>query len=107
MEDEIPNDLEVVLAIHQIKPHRKNQIIERFLKKDIIVKVVPSMYERLNGDQLRSDDIRNIRIEDLLERDPILLDNQNIIRQLSGQTALVTGAAGSIGSEIVRQLIRF
>lgn len=107
VEDEITSDLEVVLAIHQIKPHRKNQIIERFLKKDIIVKVVPSMYERLNGDQLRSDDIRNIRIEDLLERDPILLDNQNIIRQLSGQTALVTGAAGSIGSEIVRQLIRF
>lgn len=100
-------DIEVVLAIHQIKPHRKNQIIEHFLKKDIIVKVVPSVYERISNDQLRTDEIRSIRIEDLLEREPIQIDNQNISRQLAGKVALVTGAAGSIGSEIVRQLLLF
>jgi FlaA1/EpsC-like NDP-sugar epimerase len=100
-------DIEVILAIHQIRPHRKNQIIETFLKKDIIVKVVPSVYERISSDQLRSEEIRNIRIEDLLERDPIQIDNQNISRQLAGKVAIITGAAGSIGSEIVRQLIVF
>ncbi len=100
-------DMEVILAIHQIRPHRKNQIIETFLKKDIIVKVVPSVYERISSDQLRSEEIRNIRIEDLLERDPIQIDNQNISRQLAGKVAIITGAAGSIGSEIVRQLIVF
>jgi FlaA1/EpsC-like NDP-sugar epimerase len=100
-------DIEVVLAIHQIKPHRKNQIIEHFLKKDIIVKVVPSVYERISNDQLRTDEIRSIRIEDLLEREPIQIDNQNISRQLAGKVALVTGAAGSIGSEIARQLLLF
>lgn len=100
-------DIEVILAIHQIRPHRKNQIIETFLKKDIIVKVVPSVDERISSDQLRSEEIRNIRIEDLLERDPIQIDNQNISRQLAGKVAMITGAAGSIGSEIVRQLIVF
>lgn len=107
IEESEKQDIEVILAIHQIKPHRKNQIIERFLKKDIIVKVVPSVYERISSKQLRTEEIRNIRIEDLLERDPIQIDNQNISRQLAGKIALVTGAAGSIGSEIVRQLIRF
>ncbi len=100
-------DIEVILAIHQIKPQRKNQIIENFLKKDIVVKVVPSVYERISSDQLKTEEIRNIRIEDLLEREPIQIDNQNISRQLAGKVALITGAAGSIGSEIVRQLIRF
>lgn len=107
IEESEKQDIEVILAIHQIKPHRKNQIIERFLKKDIIVKMVPSVYERISSKQLRTEEIRNIRIEDLLERDPIQIDNQNISRQLADKIALVTGAAGSIGSEIVRQLIRF
>ncbi|MFN8345775.1 MAG: nucleoside-diphosphate sugar epimerase/dehydratase [Spirosomataceae bacterium] len=107
IDDREPADIEVVLAIHQIRSQRKNQIIDNFLKKDIVVKVVPSVYERINSDQLKSDEIRNIRIEDLLEREPIQIDNQNISRQLAGKVALVTGAAGSIGSEIVRQLVRF
>ncbi len=107
IEDSNPQDIEVILAIHDIKPHRKNQIIERFLKHDIVVKVAPSIYDRIGNEQLRTEEIRNIRIEDLLERDPIQIDNQSISRQLAGRVAMVTGAAGSIGSEIIRQLIRF
>ena len=100
-------DVEVILAIRKIKPAKKNAIIERFLKLDIVVKVAPSVYERLQGDQIRTEEIRNIRIEDLLERDPIQLDNDKINEQIMGSTVLITGAAGSIGSEVVRQLIQF
>ncbi|MCU0340705.1 MAG: polysaccharide biosynthesis protein [Spirosomaceae bacterium] len=99
--------LEVVLAINNIKPHHKSQIIETFLKKDIVVKVVPSVFERINSDQVRSEEIRNIRIEELLERDPIQIDNDTLSQQLKAKTVLVTGAAGSIGSEIVRQLVKY
>lgn len=100
-------DVEVILAIRNIKPSRKNSIIETFLKHNIVVKVAPSVYERLQGDQIRTEEIRNIHIEDLLEREPIQLDNQKISQQVAGRTVFITGAAGSIGSEVVRQLIRF
>ncbi len=100
-------DVEVILAIKNIKPARKSQIIETFLKHNIIVKIAPPVYERLQDDQIRTEEIRNIRIEDLLERDPILLDNQKISKQIAGRVAMITGAAGSIGSEVVRQLIHF
>ncbi|GAB2786133.1 nucleoside-diphosphate sugar epimerase/dehydratase [Rhabdobacter roseus] len=97
---------EVVLAIQHIAPSRKKFILEYFLQRNIVVKVVPSANEWLNG-TLSSGQIRKIRIEDLLERDPIQLNNESIGQQISGKTVLVTGAAGSIGSEIVRQLIRY
>ena len=100
-------DIEVILAIHHIKPSRKSQIIKTFLEHGVIVKVVPSVYERIQGNQLRTEEIRTIKIEDLLGREPIQIDNQNISRQINGKIAIVSGAAGSIGSEIVRQLILF
>ena len=97
---------EVILSIQNINAQRKNEIINRFLIHGIVVKVVPSAYERING-QLESDQIRNIRIEDLLERDPIKLSNHKISAELTGKVTLITGAAGSIGSEIVRQVVRY
>jgi FlaA1/EpsC-like NDP-sugar epimerase len=102
-----PEDIEVILAIRNIRASRKNQIIESFLKSNIVVKVAPSVYDRLQENEFRTEEIRTIRIEDLLEREPIQLDNQAISSQIKGKTALVTGAAGSIGSEVVRQLIHF
>ncbi|TAG68010.1 MAG: polysaccharide biosynthesis protein, partial [Runella slithyformis] len=102
-----PEDIEVMLAIHHIKPTRKSQIVKTFLQHGIVVKIVPSVYERLEGRLLRPEEIRSIKIEDLLGRDPIQIDNQKIGRQMSKKVALVTGAAGSIGSEIVRQLVHF
>jgi FlaA1/EpsC-like NDP-sugar epimerase len=97
---------EVVLAIQSISSKRKKEILEYFLQKDIVVKVVPSANEWLEG-TLSSGQIRKIRIEDLLERDPIQLDSANIYSQIANRTVAITGAAGSIGSEIVRQALHY
>lgn len=97
---------EVILAIQNIESERKKRIINVFLKKKVSVKNVPSSYNWING-KLSSEQITRIRIEDLLERDPIQLDNCNIKADIIGKVILVTGAAGSIGSEIVRQLLHY
>ncbi len=84
----------------------KNQMIEACLANDIKVLTVPHVNFWING-ELSFNQIRKIRIEDLLGRDPIQLDFQSISHNITGQMVLVTGAAGSIGSELVRQLIPF
>jgi FlaA1/EpsC-like NDP-sugar epimerase len=68
------------------------------------LRIVPPIETRLGNSSIP---MRDIRIEDLLKRDPINLDNTTIKRMLSGKTVLVTGAGGSIGSEICRQIIKF
>jgi FlaA1/EpsC-like NDP-sugar epimerase len=67
---------------------------------------VPPVSSWING-ELSFKQIKKINIEELLERDPIKLDEENISRQVKNKHVLVTGAAGSIGSEIVRQLVRY
>jgi FlaA1/EpsC-like NDP-sugar epimerase len=73
-------------------------------KRNIRLRIVPSMETRLGG---ASVPIRELNIEDLLKREPIKLDDTRIEKLISGQKVLVTGAGGSIGSEICRQIIRF
>ncbi len=85
---------------------KKQEIIELGLNNGLTMLNVPKVEKWING-ELSSKQIRNIRIEDLLERNPIQLDFDRIQNQVKGKTMLVTGAAGSIGSEIVRQLIKF
>ena len=85
---------------------KKQEIIELGLNSGLTMFNVPKIESWING-ELSSKQIKNIRIEDLLERNPIQLDFNRIQEQVKGKTMLVTGAAGSIGSEIVRQLIRF
>ncbi|TDB59863.1 polysaccharide biosynthesis protein [Arundinibacter roseus] len=97
---------EIVLAIQNISSKQKKAILEFFLQSTIVVKVVPTANEWLEG-TLSSGQIRKIRIEDLLEREPIELDNLNITKQVGGKVVAITGAAGSIGSEIARQLLHY
>ena len=85
---------------------RKQEIADLCLRHHVRVLNVPPMDKWING-ELSFRQIRSLRIEDLLERDPIQLDFDNIQHQLKDQTVLITGAAGSIGSEIARQVIRF
>jgi len=99
---------EIVLAINQAKiTHtRKREITDQFLDKQLIVREVPPVERWING-ELRPQAIRKINIEDLLGRDAIKLDRERIRLGLQDSVVMVTGAAGSIGSEIVRQLISF
>ncbi|MBI9068578.1 MAG: polysaccharide biosynthesis protein [Salinivirgaceae bacterium] len=84
----------------------KTNLIELCLVNNVRVLSVPSVDSWING-ELSSKQIKQVKIEDLLERNPINLDIERINNQVKGKTILVTGAAGSIGSEMVRQLIKF
>ena len=97
---------EIILAIPNISisVERKREIAERCISSYIKIKEVPDPSSWLNG-QLYSDQIQNINIEDLLGREPIKMNLDMVYQGIKGKTVMVTGGAGSIGSEIVRQLI--
>ncbi len=94
----------LLIAIPSMRPSAKQDIINQGLDLDLSVKTIPHVNSWING-SFASSQIQDIKIEDLLERDPIQLDNTNVHNELSGKTVLVTGAAGSIGSEICRQVL--
>ena len=97
---------QLILAIPAINLDQKKQIIETGLELKIVVKVVPGIDRWING-QLSSSQLRDVRIEELLEREPIKLDNMNVSTYIHDKVVMVTGAAGSIGSEIVRQVLQY
>lgn len=96
----------LVIADNNISTDKKQEIIELCLKYNVKVRNVPPVEKWING-ELSLQQIKEIKIDDLLERDPIKLDLENIETQLKNKTILITGAAGSIGSEIARQVMRF
>jgi FlaA1/EpsC-like NDP-sugar epimerase len=96
----------LIIAKENIGPEEKQTIIEKCLQYDVRVLSVPDINTWING-ELSFNQIKEIKIEDLLERPPIVLDINKIKKKLLNKSILVTGAAGSIGSEIVRQLISF
>lgn len=97
---------DLIIASQNILPDRKNKIVDLCLENDIKVLTLPPVRSWING-QLSSKQLQNIKIEDLLEREPIEIHNDIIGDQIKGKRVLVTGAAGSIGSEIVRQIAHF
>jgi len=97
---------EIIIANFTITPQRKNELVDFCLNHDIKVLTVPS-YKNWNAGTFSSKQLRTINIEELLERDVININNNQIRDQLKGKRILVTGAAGSIGSEIVRQLLNY
>lgn len=84
----------------------KKVIVERCLRLGIKVLTVPPAAEWVSG-RLKPQQIKNLRIEDLLQRAPIKINNDRICDDLCGKRILITGAAGSIGSEVVRQVLRY
>jgi FlaA1/EpsC-like NDP-sugar epimerase len=99
-------DVEVIIAIKELDPHKKKEIIERYLSLGYTIKIIPPVGAWIDG-EFSAKNIQNVKIEDLLDRDPIQLDKVRISKELTGKVIMVTGAAGSIGSEIARQCIRF
>ncbi len=96
----------LIFAKKNIKSIEKNNIVKTCYENKIKLLTVPFLSSWING-KLSFKQIRELKIEDLLEREPINLDKKKIKNQLYGKTILVTGAAGSIGSEIVRQVAKF
>ena len=96
----------LLIAIPSIKLAQKQAIMNKGLDLGLTVKAVPHISTWIN-DSFSANQIQDIKIEDLLERETIQLDNINIIREVADKVVLVTGAAGSIGSEICRQLIQY
>ena len=97
---------ELIFATYTIPTKRKNEVVDFCLDHDIKVLSVPA-YSKWAEGKFNSRQLQSIKIEDLLERDPIQINNNQIKTQIKGKRILVTGAAGSIGSEIVRQLIPY
>ena len=96
----------LIFSTFSIPPERKQEVVEWCLQHQVQLLNVPPVDRWING-ELSFRQIREIRIEDLLEREPIQLDEANISAHIKGKTVLITGAAGSIGSEIVRQCLHF
>jgi len=97
---------EIIFASYSIPSDRKNAIVDICLENDVVVLNIPPA-DLWTGGVLHTKQIQHINIEDLLNRKPIEIDTQGIQNQLKGKRILITGAAGSIGSEVVRQLIGF
>jgi FlaA1/EpsC-like NDP-sugar epimerase len=97
---------QVILAVQQYDTQRKQELVDLCLEHEVKVLTVPPMMEWING-ELSFNQIKNIRIDDLLEREEIRLDDRQIRAELTGKTIIITGAAGSIGSELARQIMKF
>ena len=97
---------ELIISTDKLSIERKNEIVDECLRNDIRVRAVPKAEEWMKGD-FSFKQIKEIRIEDLLGRKAINLENEQVKEQITDRRVLITGAAGSIGSEIVRQVIEF
>ena len=95
----------ILLAIPSIGKLKKSQIIKNINKHKIVVKTLPSVSQIIDG-RVTISDIKDLNVEDLLERDETKADNKLLSRNINSKTVLVTGAGGSIGSELSRQIIR-
>ena len=96
----------LIIAKKYFDPIKKNKLVEKCLNYDVKVLTVPDVNTWING-VLSLNQIKSIKIEDLLERAPIILDKKRIQTDIKGRVVLISGAAGSIGSELVRQIARF
>jgi FlaA1/EpsC-like NDP-sugar epimerase len=96
----------LIIANPFIRKERLNELVDICLDLGIRVQEVPSSDKWINNN-LDVEQLKDIKIEQLLEREVIQLDNENIVKDVRKKIILVTGAAGSIGSEIVRQLLSF
>jgi FlaA1/EpsC-like NDP-sugar epimerase len=97
---------ELVIAVRSLSTDRRDEIVDLCLESQVKVRVIPPVNKWING-ELSLGQVRDLNIDYLLERDVIRLNSDNVANQLRGKVVMITGAAGSIGSEIVRQILQF
>lgn len=97
---------ELIIAIRDLSVARKNQITDECLRLNVFVSIIPPVNQWINGG-LTAGAIREVKIEDLLSREQIVLENPRIQEDIQGRVVLVSGAAGSIGSELCRQICHY
>ena len=96
----------VVITIAQASQKEIRRIVETCEQIPIKARIIPGFYEILGGN-VEVSRIRDVQIEDLLGREPVYLEENNLTQFLRDRTVMVTGAGGSIGSELARQVLRF
>ncbi|MBR5832877.1 MAG: polysaccharide biosynthesis protein [Bacteroidales bacterium] len=96
----------MILAIPSISLKERKDIINKGVDLGLNVKSIPHINTWING-ELTANQIQDVKIEDLLGREPISLSNKDVTKELKDKVVLVTGAAGSIGSEICRQVLHY
>ena len=99
------NITDIIFAIPSIGPKEKSDILNICKETGCRVRTVPGMYQLVN-DEVRVSQLRDVEIADLLGREQILVNNDEILADLEGRVILVTGGGGSIGSELCRQIAR-
>lgn len=97
---------QIVVAIPSLSKHETAELIKHCVDTGLKTQTIPLIEDIMTG-KLSVTDMQDVKIEDLLGRDEVNLDMNKIKSQLTGKTVLVTGAGGSIGSEICRQIARF
>jgi len=95
----------VFLALPTISRSKRNQIIENLNQYKLTVKTLPSISEIVDG-KITISDIKDLNVDDLLNRDEVQPDIKLLNKNINSKTVLVTGAGGSIGSELCRQIIK-
>lgn len=93
----------IIVAIPSINNEEKKEILDICTRTGCKVQIIPGIYEIISGDATVNK-IKDVELEDLLGRDPVVLDNRGISGYLKGKVVLVTGGGGSIGSELCRQI---
>ena len=95
---------EVVIAIPSAPGTLRGKVVTACRARDIPVKTLPTVFELLSGGVQLSNQLREVQVEDVLGRDPVVVELEHVGAYLEDQVVLVTGAGGSIGSELCRQI---
>jgi FlaA1/EpsC-like NDP-sugar epimerase len=110
--DELPRVLrehrpdEVLIAMPSVSGDVRRRIVETAQRTRVTVKTLPGLYELISGEPGLAGQIRPVQVEDVLGREQVEVDFQEVASYLEGHTVLVTGAGGSIGAELCRQIAR-
>lgn len=97
---------EIIISIQNIETIRLLEISDKLVTQNVKVKIVPPVEKWIDGD-LNINQIKEVKIEDLLDRSPIKVENPLLKKEFTNKTILITGAAGSIGSEIANQISNY